>query len=252
MISTIVRWTRAVYDILMNEGIFYKDGNEMDILHNDWQAYLEEEFSKDYYIQLHDFLRTAYQTEIIYPEMHDIFNALHYTDFRDVKVVILGQDPYHGPHQAHGLSFSVQPGVPPPPSLKNMFIELENDVGAAQPNHGHLVDWTKQGVLLLNTVLTVEKGKAHSHRKKGWEQFTNQVIRRLNEKATPIVYILWGRAAQDKEKLIDTSKHEVIKSVHPSPLSAYRGFFGSKPFSKTNDFLQASGQNPVDWRISAL
>lgn len=224
----------------------------MNILHNDWKDYLDQEFSKDYYIQLREFLKTEYQTKTVYPPMHDIFNALHYTAFKDVKVVILGQDPYHGPNQAHGLSFSVQPGMPPPPSLKNIFIELEDDVGAAHPNHGYLIDWTKQGVLLLNTVLTVEKGKAHSHRKKGWEHFTNQVIRSLNEKKTPVVYILWGRAAQDKEKLIDTSKHEIIKSVHPSPLSAYRGFFGSKPFSKTNNFLQASGQNPVDWRISAL
>lgn len=224
----------------------------MEILHNDWKNYLDAEFAKEYYIQLHEFLKTEYETKIIYPEMHDIFNALHYTAFQNVKVVILGQDPYHGPNQAHGLSFSVQPGVPPPPSLKNMFIELENDEGVPRSNHGHLVDWAKQGVLLLNTVLTVEKGKAHSHRKMGWENFTNQVIRSLNEKDTPIVYLLWGRAAQDKEKLIDTTKHKIIKSVHPSPLSAYRGFFGSKPFSKTNDFLKASGQQPVDWHLSSI
>lgn len=222
---------------------------EKQILKNDWADYLEAEFTKDYYVQLHQFLNEEYMNQTIYPAMQDIFNALHYTPFHQVKVVILGQDPYHGPNQAHGLSFSVQPGIAPPPSLRNMFKELQDDLDITPPNHGCLIDWTKQGVLLLNAVLTVRAGQAHSHRKMGWEQFTNQVIQTINEKSTPVVYILWGRAAQQKEKLIDTTKHHVIKSVHPSPLSAYRGFFGSKPFSTANELLEADGITPVDWSL---
>lgn len=220
------------------------------ILTNDWQPVLEDEFTKPYYLRLREFLKHEYTTHTIYPKMDDIFNALHYTPFHDVKVVILGQDPYHGPGQAHGLSFSVQTGVKQPPSLKNIFKELEDDLGFSPPDHGYLVDWSKQGVLLLNTVLTVRQGQAHSHRGKGWENFTNQVIESLNKKDKPVVYILWGSAAQKKQELIDTSKHYVIKSPHPSPLSAYRGFFGSKPFSKANAMLRESGQEEVNWELS--
>jgi len=221
------------------------------ILKNDWADYLQDEFSKEYYVRLREILKEEYKTQTIYPEMHDIFNALHFTPFHQVKVVILGQDPYHGPNQAHGLSFSVQRGIALPPSLRNIYNELQNDIGITPPNHGCLTNWAKQGVLLLNAVLTVRAGEAHSHQRIGWEQFTNEVIQTLNEKNTPIVYILWGRAAQLKEKLIDTSKHHIIKSVHPSPLSAYRGFFGSKPFSKANELLSASGQDVIDWSLDS-
>ena len=219
------------------------------ILKNDWAPLLEEEFSKPYYLQLREFLKKEYKTRTIYPHMNDIFNALHYTPFVDVKAVILGQDPYHGPNQAHGLSFSVQPNIKQPPSLKNIFIELQNDFGYPIPSHGYLVRWAKQGVLLLNTVLTVRQGQAHSHRGKGWEIFTDRVIETLNKKEKPIVYILWGSAAQSKQALIDTTKHYIIKSPHPSPLSAYRGFFGSKPFSKTNVILKKTGQKEIDWKL---
>lgn len=217
------------------------------ILTNDWHHHLAEEFSKDYYVNLRRFLIEEYKTQTIYPSMHDIFNALHLTAFKEVKVVILGQDPYHGQGQAHGLSFSVQPGILKPPSLVNIFQEMQNDLGCEIPEHGHLVNWAKQGVLLLNTVLTVRAGQAHSHRGKGWEQFTDRVIQTLNKKDHPIVYILWGRAAQNKESLIDTKKHKLIKAPHPSPLSAYRGFFGSQPFSKTNEILKQAGLTPINW-----
>lgn len=223
---------------------------QKQILTNDWQPVLEDEFTKPYYLQLREFLKKEYGAYTVYPHMNDIFNALNYTAFHDVKVVILGQDPYHGPGQAHGLSFSVKPEVALPPSLKNIFKELQDDLGFRQPDNGYLVDWAKQGVLLLNTVLTVRQGQAHSHRGKGWENFTNQVIKSLNEKDKPVVYILWGSAAQKNQELIDTSKHYVIKSPHPSPLSAYRGFFGSKPFSKTNAMLREAGQAEIDWRLS--
>lgn len=219
------------------------------ILANDWGPLLEDQFEQPYYLQLRSFLKTQYATNTIFPPPEDIYNALHYTPFANVKVVILGQDPYHGPNQAHGLSFSVQKGVPQPPSLKNIFKELANDLGCRVPVHGNLTEWAKQGVLLLNTVLTVEQGKAHAHRAKGWEQLTDTIIQTLNDKIEPIVYILWGKVAQKKVKLIDTNKHFVITSVHPSPLSAYRGFFGSKPFSKTNELLKETGQRPIDWEI---
>lgn len=222
------------------------------ILENNWAALLNDEFTKDYYVTLREFLKKEYTYQTVYPDMHDIFNALHFTDFIDVKAVILGQDPYHGPNQAHGLSFSVQPGVPQPPSLKNIFKELQSDLGYQVPNHGYLGSWTEQGVLLLNTVLTVRGGQAHSHRGMGWERFTNRVIESLNEKAHPVVYILWGAAARKKQELIDTSKHYIVTSPHPSPLSAYRGFFGSKPFSKTNDILRKNGLGEIDWEIPAL
>lgn len=219
------------------------------ILKNDWNDYLAEEFTKPYYLRLREFLKREYSMYRVYPDMYDIFNALHYTPFNDVKVVILGQDPYHGPNQAHGLSFSVKPGVPLPPSLKNIFTELHNDIGCPFPSSGYLVPWAKQGVLLLNTVLTVRAGQAHSHKGKGWEIFTDRVIEVLNEKPDPIVYILWGRAAQSKIKLIDTNKHFIIQSAHPSPLSCNRGFFGSRPFSKTNQLLESAGKEPIDWEL---
>ncbi|WP_067841702.1 uracil-DNA glycosylase [Amphibacillus sediminis] len=222
------------------------------ILHNDWAEQLEVEFNKPYYVKLRQFLKQEYQTQVIYPDMYDIFNALHYTPYANVKVVILGQDPYHGPNQAHGLSFSVKPEVPIPPSLQNMYKELSNDLGCTIPNHGYLVKWAEQGVLLLNNVLTVRRGQAHSHKGMGWETFTNRVIEVINDKPEPVVYLLWGAAAQKKQEMIDTDKHFIIKSPHPSPLSAHRGFFGSKPFSKANAYLQEAGREPIDWQIEEL
>ena len=224
----------------------------MQILKNDWHDLLGDEFNKDYYLRLRQFLITEYRTKTIYPDMYDIFNALHFTSYQDVKVVILGQDPYHGPNQAHGLSFSVKPGVPAPPSLLNIFKELNSDVGCSIPNNGYLKKWADQGVMLLNTVLTVRAGQANSHQNIGWEHFTDRVISLLNQRKDPIVFILWGRNAQSKESIITNSNHSIIKSVHPSPLSAHRGFFGSKPFSKTNCFLVSMGKEPVDWQIENI
>ncbi len=223
-----------------------------NILKNDWAEVLDDEFQKDYYLRLRSFLKEEYQKFTIYPNMYDIFNALHYTDFAKVKVVILGQDPYHGPNQAHGLSFSVNPGIAIPPSLKNIYKELADDIGCPIPNHGYLKKWAVEGVLLLNNVLTVRAGQAHSHKGQGWETFTDNVIKSLNQKETPVVYILWGAAAQKKQALIDMSKHFVLKSPHPSPLSAHRGFFGSQPFSKTNELLEKAGQQRIDWEIPSL
>ncbi|MBM7648302.1 uracil-DNA glycosylase [Bacillus ectoiniformans] len=217
------------------------------ILTNDWAPLLEEEFSKPYYLKLREFLKEEYTNHVIYPAMDDIFNALHYTPYEDVKVVILGQDPYHGPGQAHGFSFSVMPDVPLPPSLRNIFKELQADVQCDMPASGNLLPWAEQGVLLLNTVLTVRQGEAHSHRRKGWETFTDTVIQTLNDREKPIVFILWGRPAQTKLALIDETKHRVIQSVHPSPLSARRGFFGSAPFSQANAYLKEIGEKPVKW-----
>ncbi|ASN04411.1 uracil-DNA glycosylase [Virgibacillus necropolis] len=217
------------------------------ILENDWKPLLNEEFKKPYYVELRAFLKDEYNKHTVYPQMDDIFNALHFTPFHNVKVVMLGQDPYHGPDQAHGLSFSVKPGVAVPPSLKNIFREMKDDVGCPMPEDGYLAGWANQGVLLLNTVMTVRKGQAHSHQGMGWEKFTDRVITLLNEKDTPVVYILWGRAAQNKEALIDTDKHYLIKAPHPSPLSAHRGFFGSKPFSKTNQLLKQIGYDGIHW-----
>ncbi|HLR15319.1 MAG TPA: uracil-DNA glycosylase [Bacillota bacterium] len=218
-------------------------------LTNDWGPLLNEQFQLPYFIQLKEFLRKEYATKTIYPPKKDMLNALYSTPFHHVKVVILGQDPYHGPHQAHGLSFSVQKGVSQPPSLKNIFKELVSDLGCEIPSHGNLTAWASQGVLLLNTTLTVENGKAYSHQGKGWEIFTDEIIRKLNDKQQPIVYLLWGKAAEQKGKLIDTKKHFTISSPHPSPLSAYRGFFGSKPFSRANELLIQTGQEPVDWNV---
>lgn len=217
------------------------------IFQNDWQRVLGDEFQKPYYLQLREFLKHEYANETIYPSMHNLWSAFHTTAYSDVKVVILGQDPYHGPNQAHGMSFSVQPGVPQPPSLRNMLQELRDDIGCDVPNHGYLLDWAKQGVLLLNTVLTVRQGQAHSHKERGWEQFTDKVIEKLNERDEPIIFVLWGRPAQQKQKLINTTKHAVLTAPHPSPLSAHRGFFGSKPYSQINALLQQRGQTPINW-----
>lgn len=221
----------------------------MRILKNDWAPIMEKEFTKDYYLQLREFLKVEYKTRSIYPNMYDIFNALHYTSYEQTKVVILGQDPYHGPNQAHGLSFSVKPEVPVPPSLQNIYKELHHDLGISIPNHGYLKKWADQGVLLLNAVLTVRAGQANSHRGKGWENFTNEVIRQVNAKKDPVVFILWGRNAQEKEELITEQHHFIIKSPHPSPFSANRGFFGSRPFSRTNQFLEQTGRTPIDWQV---
>lgn len=221
----------------------------MDCLANDWNELLLEEFNKDYYLKLSDFLKEECKSKQIFPEAKDIFNALTYTSYKDVKVVILGQDPYHGPSEAHGLSFSVKAGVSIPPSLLNIYKELYTDLGCYIPNNGCLEQWTNQGVLLLNTVLTVRCSEANSHKNRGWEHFTNKIITLLNEKTEPIVFILWGNNAKDKQVLITNPIHCIIKSVHPSPLSAYRGFFNSKPFSKANNFLISKGKNPIDWQI---
>ncbi len=224
----------------------------MKILKDDWQDLLEEEFEKEYYIKLRKFLVKEYRTKTIYPDMYDIFNALHFTPYNKVKAVILGQDPYHGHGQAHGLSFSVKPGVPAPPSLVNIFKELNNDLGCYMPNNGFLKKWAEQGVLLLNAALTVRAGQANSHRNIGWENFTDRIIELLNEKENPIVFILWGNNAQSKMNIINNKNHYTIKAPHPSPLSAHRGFFGSKPFSKTNDLLISLGKEPIDWQIKNI
>lgn len=221
-------------------------------LKNDWKDLLKDEFKKDYYLKLRQFLINEYSKKTIYPDKYDIFNALHYTAYKDVKVVILGQDPYHGPNQAHGLSFSVKPHIPAPPSLVNIYKELNNDLGCYIPNNGYLKKWADEGVLLLNTSLTVRAGQANSHRNAGWEIFTDKVIQLLNEREDPVVFILWGNNAISKEKLITNKRHYIIKSVHPSPLSASRGFFGSKPFSKTNNFLKSIGKEPIDWQIENI
>lgn len=222
------------------------------ILHNDWHDYLAAEFEKEYYRKLRQFLIQEYRTRTIYPDMYDIFNALHYTSYKDTKVVILGQDPYHGPNQAHGLCFSVKPGVQPPPSLQNIFKELHADLGCYIPNNGYLKKWADQGVMLLNTVLTVRAGQPNSHKNMGWENFTDKVISLLNEREDPMVFILWGSHAQSKLTIITNPHHYIIKSPHPSPYSAHRGFFGSKPFSKANNFLISIGKEPIDWQIENI
>ena len=216
-------------------------------LQNDWAEVLDEEFEKPYYKELREFLKHAYASERVYPPMEDIYNALRVTPYASTKVVILGQDPYHGPGQAHGLSFSVRPGVQPPPSLLNIFKEMESDIGCARPNHGCLLGWAEQGVLLLNTTLTVAQGRPKSHVGHGWETLTDAIIAKLSARQTPMVFILWGAHAQSKVALIATHRHHIIKSPHPSPLSASRGFFGSRPFSRTNAYLIQDGLDPIDW-----
>jgi len=219
---------------------------------NDWQLLLKDEFKKEYYLNLQQFLMNEYATKTVYPEKYDIFNALHYTAYHDVTVVILGQDPYHGPNQAHGLSFSVKPGIKPPPSLANIYKELKDDVNCSIPNNGYLKKWSDQGVLLLNNVLTVIEGQPNSHKNIGWQYLTDKVISLLNARTEPIVFILWGSNAQSKASLINNRNHYIIKSVHPSPLSANRGFFKSKPFSKTNTILTSLGKKSINWQIDDI
>ena len=216
---------------------------------NDWKEPLTPEFRKPYYKTLYDTVLKEYQTKTIYPAAEDIFSAFEFTPLSKVKVVILGQDPYHEPGQAHGLCFSVKPEVEIPPSLVNIYKELHEDLGCYIPDNGYLKKWAEQGVLMLNTVLTVRAHQANSHKGIGWEEFTDAAIRVLNEIDRPIVFILWGRPAQMKESMLTNPKHLILKSAHPSPLSAYRGFFGSRPFSKTNAFLEAHGLSPIDWQI---
>lgn len=213
-----------------------------------WNEILAEEMQKDYYQELEAFVQKRRAEVRVFPEEKNVFNALELTPFESVKVVILGQDPYHGFGQAHGLSFSVQKGIPLPPSLKNIYKELQEDIGGNLPTEGDLSHWAKQGVLLLNTVLTVEEGNANSHKGMGWERLTNRLIESLNELNHPVIFILWGKPAQDKEKLIINPNHVILKAPHPSPLSAYRGFFGSKPFSRVNDILIQQGQSPIRWK----
>ena len=221
----------------------------MEIFKNDWGQYLKEEMAQPYYRQLRQFLIGEYSTKQVYPDMYSIFNALHYTSYADTKVLILGQDPYHEPGQAHGLSFSVQPNVPPPPSLVNIFKELETDLGCTVPNNGCLEPWARQGVLLLNTVLTVQAHRANSHRDKGWEIFTDKIISLLNQREKPVAFILWGSPARRKKAMITNPQHFIVESPHPSPLSAYRGFFGSRPLSKVNKFLESVGEEPINWQL---
>ena len=216
---------------------------------NSWDEILSGEFDKEYYQKLRRALAVEYRTRTVYPDMHDIFNALKYTAYEDVRAVILGQDPYHGPGQAHGLCFSVRRGVPAPPSLQNIFKELEDDLGVAPPPHGELTSWAKQGVLLLNTVLTVREGQPNSHRPLGWEIFTDRVIELLDAAPQPIVFLLWGANAKAKRSLLTNPDHLVLTAAHPSPLSAYNGFFGCRHFSKTNAFLTSHGSSPIDWKI---
>lgn len=215
---------------------------------NSWDDILKDEFEKEYYKRIRSFLAKEYRNtnHHIYPDMYDIFNAMKITDYNDVKAVILGQDPYHGPGQAHGLSFSVKKGIQPPPSLINIFKEYHNDLGYPIPESGELTRWAENGVLLLNTVLTVQGGLAASHKGIGWEIFTDNIISLLNNREKPIVFILWGRFARDKKRLLTNPNHYIIESAHPSPLSAYNGFFGSKPFSKANSYLK---DDPIDWRL---
>ena len=217
-------------------------------LGNDWDELLAEEFAKDYYLQLRQFLKSEYSHQRIYPSAYDIFNALKLTAYNDVKVVLLGQDPYHGAGQAQGLCFSVANGVRQPPSLQNIFKELNNDLGYAPPANGSLIKWAQNGVLLLNTVLTVREGQANSHKGKGWEQFTDRVIMLLNEREQPLVFLLWGANAKTKRELISNPRHLILQAAHPSPLSATSGFFGCRHFSCANEFLRQYGQE-VDWRL---
>ncbi|MBE5835662.1 MAG: uracil-DNA glycosylase [Butyrivibrio sp.] len=224
----------------------------MAMITGDWLNALKGEFHKEYYKKLFEFVKEEYSTHVVYPPSDDIFNALHLTPLSDVKVLILGQDPYHEPHQAHGLSFSVQPGVDAPPSLVNIYKELGDDLGCYMPNNGYLKKWADQGVLLLNTLLTVRAHEAFSHQNHGWEQFTDAIIQAVNEQDRPIVYMLWGKPAQSKMKMLNNPKHLVLTAPHPSPLSAYRGFFGCKHFSKANEFLVKNGLEPIDWQIENI
>ena len=224
----------------------------MGAIQNDWLQPLSPEFKKPYYAKLYKTIREEYSTKQIFPPADEIFTAFEMTPLSDVKVVIIGQDPYHGDGQAHGLCFSVKPDVETPPSLMNMYKELNSDLGCYIPNNGYLTKWAKQGVLLLNTVLTVRAHQANSHRGIGWEEFTDAAIRILNEQDRPIVYLLWGKPAQTKKAMLNNPKHLILEAPHPSPLSAYRGFFGCQHFSKTNEFLKANGLEPIDWQIENI
>jgi len=222
------------------------------IFRNDWAELLDDELKEPYYQELRKFLIDEYSTKKIFPNMYDIFNALHFTSYAATKVVILGQDPYHEPGQAHGLSFSVLPDVPPPPSLMNIFKELRDDLGCFIPDNGCLKPWADQGVLLLNAVLTVRAHSANSHRGHGWEIFTDKIISLLNDHERPLAFILWGRPARSKKNMITNPRHFIVESAHPSPLSASGGFFGSRPFSRVNKFLESVGETPIDWQIPNL
>lgn len=215
----------------------------------DWNPLLRGEFETEYWKELQSFVAQERQAHTVYPPHEDVFKSLHLTAYADTKVMILGQDPYHGPNQAHGLCFSVQPGITTPPSLANVYKELHEDLGIPIPDHGNLEPWARQGVLLLNTTLTVRAGQAASHQKHGWEIFTDKVIQAVNEKNDPVVFILWGNSARRKRSLIDTSRHTILESAHPSPLSARNGFFGSKPFSRANEALVAAGREPIEWGL---
>lgn len=219
---------------------------------NRWDEILKNEFESEYYKNIREFLKKEYSHHIIYPEMNDIFNSLKYADYDKIKVVIIGQDPYHEEGQAHGLSFSVKPGIAIPPSLQNIYKELQSDLGCYIPNNGYLEKWAKQGVLLLNNVLTVRAHQANSHKTCGWETFTDSIIKALNEREKPVVFLIWGSCAKQKETYITNKNHYILKAPHPSPLSAYRGFFGCKHFSKTNEILIANNEDPIDWQINNL
>lgn len=225
----------------------------MSMLTNDWSLALKDEFNKPYYRDLYRFVKEEYSTKVVYPPADDIFNALHLTPLKDVKVLILGQDPYHNEHQAHGLSFSVLPDQKDiPPSLQNIYKELQEDLDCYIPNNGYLKKWADQGVLMLNTVLTVRAHEPNSHQGRGWENFTDAIIQAVNQKDEPVVYMLWGKPAQSKIPMLTNPKHLILKAPHPSPLSAYRGFFGCKHFSKCNEFLSQNGLEPIDWQIENI
>ncbi|MEG0250201.1 MAG: uracil-DNA glycosylase [Peptostreptococcus sp.] len=219
---------------------------------NDWDEVLKGEFEKDYYKKLREFLKNEYSSGQIFPDMYDIFNALKYTSYKDTKVIILGQDPYHNDGQAHGLAFSVKEGIKTPPSLLNMYKELNEEMGLYIPNNGYLVKWAKQGVLLLNTALTVRAHQANSHKGMGWEIFTDNIIKILSDREDPVIFVLWGANARSKKKLIDKSKHYILEAPHPSPLSAYRGFFGCGHFLKINEILESIGKEKIDWQIENI
>lgn len=219
---------------------------------NDWDELLKPEFDKEYYQELRKFLVNEYKTQKIHPDMDEIFSALKLSSYKDTKILLLGQDPYHGEGQAHGLAFSVKPGITPPPSLKNMYKEIESELGIKPPNNGYLVSWAKQGILMINTVLTVRDGLANSHKRRGWEIFTDRIIELLNEKDEPVIFILWGNNAKTKKKLITNKNHFIIEGVHPSPLSASRGFFGCGHFKKVNEILKSLGKKEIDWSIPNL
>ena len=219
---------------------------------NKWDEILKDEFEKDYYKKIREFLKKEYSNYTVYPKMENIFSALKLCDYEDIKVVIIGQDPYHEEGQAHGLSFSVQPGIAIPPSLLNMYKELQSDLGCYIPNNGFLEKWAKQGVLLLNNVLTVRAHEANSHKDCGWEEFTDRIVIELNKRETPVIFLMWGSCAKNKEKYITNPIHKILKAPHPSPLSAYRGFFGCKHFSTVNNILMENGELPIDWQIENI